>query len=73
MSHQPPLQMFKVFESVARHGQLNAAARELHVTVGAVSHMLRSLPMAFEHIQPRRAVSGRWYAGNTFILLFGKR
>jgi LysR family glycine cleavage system transcriptional activator len=33
----------KVFESVARLGNLSSAAVELHIAVGAVSHQLRTL------------------------------
>ena len=39
----PPLHSLKVFESVARLGHLSAAAAELHITIGAVSHQLRVL------------------------------
>ncbi|MHB9797600.1 LysR substrate-binding domain-containing protein [Pseudomonas sp. MT3] len=39
----PPLHSFRVFESVARLGNLAAAAVELHVTTGAVSQQIKSL------------------------------
>lgn len=39
----PPLHSFKVFESVARLGNISAAADELHVTAGAVSQQLKTL------------------------------
>jgi len=39
----PPLHSFRVFESVARLGNLAAAAVELHVTTGAVSQQVKSL------------------------------
>lgn len=39
----PPLHSFRVFESVARLGNLAAAAVELHVTTGAVSQQVKAL------------------------------
>ena len=39
----PSLNALRVFEAVARHGNLSAAARELHVTPAAVSHQLKAL------------------------------
>ncbi|KAB0491268.1 LysR substrate-binding domain-containing protein [Pseudomonas vancouverensis] len=39
----PPLHSFKVFECVARLGNISAAADELHVTAGAVSQQLKAL------------------------------
>ncbi|MGO7573651.1 LysR substrate-binding domain-containing protein [Rhizobium ruizarguesonis] len=39
----PPLHMLKVFESVARQGQLRGTAAELNITIGAVSHQLKAL------------------------------
>ncbi|AWY39878.1 LysR family transcriptional regulator [Pseudomonas putida] len=39
----PPLHSFKVFECVARLGNISAAADELHVTSGAVSQQLKIL------------------------------
>lgn len=43
MAKLPPLNSLRVFESVARHGQLSAASAELNITIGAVSHQLRTL------------------------------
>lgn len=43
MTAFPPLHSLKVFESVARLGQLAAASAELHITIGAVSHQLKAL------------------------------
>ena len=48
MSLVPPLHALRVFESVSRLGNLGAAAAELHITVGAVSHQLRSLQEKLE-------------------------
>ncbi|TBW57658.1 LysR family transcriptional regulator [Marinobacter halodurans] len=39
----PPLSALRAFEATARRGSVTAAARELHVTHGAVSRQLRSL------------------------------
>lgn len=39
----PPLNSFRVFESVARLGSLSAAAVELHVTSGAISQQVKAL------------------------------
>ena len=39
----PPLHSFRVFECVARLGNIAAAAVELHVTTGAISQQLRVL------------------------------
>ena len=39
----PPLNQLRVFESVARHRSFTAAAQELHITQGAVSHQIRAL------------------------------
>lgn len=39
----PPLNAIKAFESICRHGSVSEAARELHVTHGAVSRQLRLL------------------------------
>ena len=43
MAVLPPLHSLRVFESAARLGHLSAAAAELHITIGAVSHQLRVL------------------------------
>jgi LysR family transcriptional regulator, glycine cleavage system transcriptional activator len=42
----PPLNALRVFEAVARLGHMGAAAAELHVTPGAVSHQIRSLQLS---------------------------
>lgn len=39
----PSLPALQTFEAAARHGSFTAAARELHVTQGAVSHQVRAL------------------------------
>jgi LysR family glycine cleavage system transcriptional activator len=39
----PPLNPLRVFESVARHLSFTAAAAELHITQGAVSHQIKTL------------------------------
>jgi LysR family transcriptional regulator, glycine cleavage system transcriptional activator len=39
----PPLSTLPVFEAASRLGSFSAAAEELHVTHGAVSHQIRSL------------------------------
>ena len=39
----PPLNPLRVFESVARNLSFTAAARELHITQGAVSHQIKAL------------------------------
>jgi DNA-binding transcriptional LysR family regulator len=43
MEKLPPLNAVKAFEAIARHGSVSEAARELHVTHGAVSRQLRLL------------------------------
>ncbi|WP_110693486.1 LysR family transcriptional regulator [Salinicola halophyticus] len=43
----PPLNALRAFESTARLGSVTAAARELHVTHGAVSRQLRTLEQHF--------------------------
>lgn len=42
-SRLPPLNPLRAFEAAARHGSVSAAARELNVTHGAVSHQIRAL------------------------------
>lgn len=42
----PPMNAFRVFESLARLGHMGAAAAELHVTPGAVSQQIRSLQLS---------------------------
>jgi LysR family glycine cleavage system transcriptional activator len=39
----PPLNALRAFEAAARHLSMKEAGEELHVTPGAVSHMVRSL------------------------------
>ena len=39
----PPLNPLRVFESAARHQSFTGAARELHITQGAVSHQIKAL------------------------------
>lgn len=41
--HLPPLNPLRVFECVVRQQSFTAAARELHITQGAVSHQIRAL------------------------------
>lgn len=43
MSHLPPLSALRAFESVGRHLSISRAARELHLTHGAVSHQVKNL------------------------------
>ena len=42
-SRLPPLNPLRAFEATARRGSVTAAARELNVTHGAVSHQVRAL------------------------------
>ncbi|MDP9587759.1 UNVERIFIED_ORG: LysR family glycine cleavage system transcriptional activator [Shinella zoogloeoides] len=42
-SRLPPLNPLRAFEATARRGAVSAAARELNVTHGAVSHQIRAL------------------------------
>lgn len=39
----PPMQALRSFDAVARLGSVNAAAEELHVTHGAISHQIHAL------------------------------
>ena len=39
----PPLNSLKCFESAARHGSFNKAAKELSVTPSAISHQIKGL------------------------------
>jgi LysR family glycine cleavage system transcriptional activator len=39
----PPLNPLRVFESAARHMNFTAAAEELHITQGAISHQIKTL------------------------------
>ena len=52
-SRLPPLNPLRAFEATARRGSVSAAARELNVTHGAISHQIRAL----EHILQRRRFS----------------
>ncbi|SOC36165.1 LysR family glycine cleavage system transcriptional activator [Rhizobium subbaraonis] len=42
-SRLPPLNPLRAFEAAARRGTVSAAARELNVTHGAISHQIRTL------------------------------
>ena len=42
----PPLNPLRAFEATARRGAVSAAARELNVTHGAVSHQIRALEVS---------------------------
>jgi LysR family glycine cleavage system transcriptional activator len=42
-SRLPPLNPLRAFEAAARHGSVTAAAAELNVTHGAISHQIRAL------------------------------
>lgn len=43
MRHLPSMQTLRAFEAAARHGSYSAAAQELGVTHGAISHRIREL------------------------------
>ncbi|MEF9896618.1 MAG: LysR family transcriptional regulator, partial [Clostridia bacterium] len=43
LANDPPLRAVRTFEAFARHGGVNAAARELGVSPSAVSHQLHLL------------------------------
>ena len=43
MRKLPPLNALCAFEAAARHGHFGAAAKELCVTNGAISHQIQSL------------------------------
>src|SRR5471032_2093587 len=43
LDNDPPLRAVRTFEAFARHGGVNAAARELDVSASAISHQLRLL------------------------------
>ncbi|PTM93492.1 LysR substrate-binding domain-containing protein [Mycoplana dimorpha] len=45
-SRLPPLNPLRAFEAAARRGSVSAAARELNVTHGAISHQIRALEEA---------------------------
>ncbi|MFK3799025.1 LysR substrate-binding domain-containing protein [Pseudomonas sp. NPDC088444] len=43
LENDPPLRAVRTFEAFARHGGVNAAARELDISASAISHQLRLL------------------------------
>ena len=45
-SRLPPLNPLRAFEATARRGSVSAAARELNVTHGAISHQIRALELS---------------------------
>lgn len=47
-SRLPPLNPLRAFEAAARRGSVSAAARELNVTHGAISHQIRALEASFD-------------------------
>jgi Transcriptional regulator len=47
-SRLPPLNPLRAFEATARRGSVSAAARELSVTHGAISHQIRALEVALD-------------------------
>ncbi|MDS7594559.1 LysR substrate-binding domain-containing protein [Agrobacterium tumefaciens] len=47
-SRLPPLNPLRAFEATARRGSVSAAARELNVTHGAISHQIRALEQSFD-------------------------
>lgn len=63
-SRLPPLNPLRAFEATARRGSVSAAARELNVTHGAVSHQIRALEQylgvaLFERIGRRLKLSSQ--------------
>ena len=44
--HMPPLSALRAFEATVRHGSVSKAARELHLTDGAVSRAVRDMEEA---------------------------
>jgi LysR family glycine cleavage system transcriptional activator len=46
-SRLPPLNPLRAFEATARRGSVSAAARELNVTHGAISHQIKALELSF--------------------------
>lgn len=57
LDNDPPLRAVRTFEAFARHGGVNAAARELHVSPSAVSHQLHLLESFLQ--QPLTLRQGR--------------
>ncbi|NVP55083.1 transcriptional regulator GcvA [Mycoplana rhizolycopersici] len=46
----PPLNPLRAFEAAARRGSVSAAARELNVTHGAISHQIRTLEVSLDAV-----------------------
>ena len=44
----PPLNPLRAFEATARHGSVTAAAREMNVTHGAISHQIKTLEVMLD-------------------------
>ena len=57
LPNDPPLRAVRTFEAFARHGGVNAAARELDISASAVSHQLRLLETFLQ--QPLTLRQGR--------------
>lgn len=57
-SRLPPLNPLRAFEATARRGTVSAAARELNVTHGAISHQIRALEQSLNVSLFERG--GRW-------------
>jgi len=54
----PPLNPLRAFEATARRGSVSAAARELNVTHGAISHQIRALEQSLK--APLFERGGKW-------------
>ncbi|MGE0284049.1 MAG: LysR substrate-binding domain-containing protein [Rhizobiaceae bacterium] len=57
-SRLPPLNPLRAFEATARRGSVSAAARELNVTHGAISHQIRALEQSLNVTLFERG--GKW-------------
>lgn len=57
-SRLPPLNPLRAFEATARRGSVSAAARELNVTHGAISHQIRALEQSLKATLFERG--GKW-------------
>ena len=57
-SRLPPLNPLRAFEATARRGSVSAAARELNVTHGAISHQIRALEQSLNATLFERG--GKW-------------
>lgn len=57
-SRLPPLNPLRAFEATARRGSVSAAARELNVTHGAISHQIRALEQSLNAVLFQRG--GKW-------------